>query len=392
VSTNGLGVTLCSALAEGGIAQYSYSLAGALQAGGANVTQLMFGWPEYELRGYPHMHRVVRRLRVAHSRWTRLTTPMHNLGVMVKAAAKSQVMHFQWSLGERTDRLHMPVLRRLGKGIVYTAHDVLPHESDLMSEAHARWLYSYPDALFVHGDALKAQLVGRFDVDPARVHVVPLGNFNFIADTPGAWDRTSARASLGFRGDELVVLFFGLIREYKGLDTLLRACGQLRQRWQGSGRKLRLVVAGRAFRNHWDEGGYDSIIREAGLGDMISLHLRNIAMDEVARFFRCADVVAVPYKRGSQSGVLRLAYAFGLPSVATSVGSLAEVAGHDVARFVPADDPEGFANALEQLLADHSMAQSMGERARRYADEDLAWERIAATTRTVYEGVLGTRR
>jgi glycosyltransferase involved in cell wall biosynthesis len=271
---------------------------------------------------------------------------------------------------------------------VYTAHDVLPHESEIMSEQHARWLYHYSDALFVHGESLKALMVERFGVDPTRVHVIPHGNFNFIPDTPGPWSRESARASFGLDERDRVVLFFGLIREYKGLDTLIRACRLLKERGLPGGRRLKLIIAGRIFRDHWNDGEYDAAIRDAGLEDLIQLHLRHIEMAEVARFFRAADVLAVPYKRGSQSGVLRLAYSFGLASVATNVGSLTEVSGFDVTRFVAPDDPTAFAEALWELLADPGQAQALGERGRRYADDVLGWDRIARATRIVYESIL----
>ncbi|MEJ0099035.1 MAG: glycosyltransferase family 4 protein [Pseudomonadota bacterium] len=388
MNTNQLDVTLCSALVEGGIAHYSYCLANALQAAGVNTTQLMFGWPEYELRDYPHRQRVVTDLRVANSRLTRLTSPLRNLQVMLRTAARSQIVHLQWSLGARTDRLHLPVLRALGKSLVYTAHDVLPHESDIMSEQHARWLYHSAGALFVHGENLKALLVGHFGVDPARVHVIPHGNYNFIPDTPGPWTRASARASLGLNEDDRAVLFFGLIRHYKGLDTLIEACRMLKDEpGAGDGQKLKLIIAGRDFRDHWREGGYEAAIRDGGLEGMVEIHKRHIGMDEIARFFRAADVLAVPYRRGSQSGVLRLAYSFGLPAVATSVGSLAEMSGDNVTSFVAPEDPAALASALGKLLANPELAREIGARARRYADNELDWDRIAQTTRSVYEGL-----
>jgi glycosyltransferase involved in cell wall biosynthesis len=352
----------------------------------------MCGYPEYDLRAYPHAHRVVRELQLAVSRRTQFTSPFRNLQVMLQTTFRSQIVHFQWSLGPRTDRLHLPILRRLGKSIVYTAHDVLPHESEIMSEQHARWLYHYAEALFVHGETLKGLMIERFGVDETRVHVIPHGNFNFIADTPGPWDRASARASFDFDEDDRVVLFFGLIREYKGLDTLIQACRIVKDRGLVDGQRVKLIVAGRDFRGHWNEGGYEAAIRGAGLEDMIQLHLRHVEMTEIARFFRAADVLAVPYKRGSQSGVLRLGYSFGLAAVATSVGSLTEVSKDDVTRFVAPEDPAAFADALEELLIDPERARALGARARRYADNELGWDRIAHTTRAVYESVLASRR
>ena len=385
-------LTLCSTLAHGGIAHYSYGLACALQTAGVMTTELMYSEPAYDLEGYPHAHRVVKGLQLAVSPRLKLTTPFTNLKVMLQTALRSDIVHFQWSLGQRTDRLHWPILRRIGKRLVYTAHDVLPHEPEVMSLEHCRWLYHSADALFVHGERLKQLMVERFEVSPAAVHVIPHGNYNFIADTPGPWDRESARASFGFDQRDRVVLFFGLIRPYKGLDTLIEACRIVRDIGLAPGERLKLVMAGHSFRGHWVEGGYEALIRDASLGEHVNVHLAHIEMREIARFFQAADVVAVPYKRGSQSGVLRLAHSFGKATVATAVGSLAELPQADLTRFVTPEDAPAFAGALRDLLLDPESAQALGARARHYADTELSWDRIAATTRDVYASILATSK
>lgn len=383
-----LNVTLCSALAQGGIAHYSHGLASGLQSLGIDTTVLMYGFPEFDLEGFPHDHRIVKKLELSISRRTKLTSPFRNLYEMMHAARRSDVVHFQWSLGQRTDRLHWPLLQRLGKPIVYTAHDVLPHEPEIMSLEHCRWLYHRASALFVHGERMKELLVGHFQVDPGTVHVIPHGNYNFIADTPGVWDRAKARASFGWDDDDRVVLFFGLIREYKGIDTLLEACRLVRDQGLAKGQRLRLVIAGRIFRNHWQDGRYEEMIRHANLGSEVRLEFGHIEMKDIARFFQAADVVAIPYKRGSQSGVLRLAYSFRKPTVATSVGSLAEVPQEDLTRFVPPENPVELAAALRDLLLEPDAAHLLGEHARHYADTVLGWDGVARTTRAVYDSLV----
>lgn len=385
-----LNATLCAGLAQGGISHYTYALAGGLQGAGVNTTVLMYSYPEYDLADYPHRHRFAQSLLLggATSRSSLYISPFRNLYELARTARSSDVVHFQWSLGRRNDRLQWPLLHRLGKPIVYTAHDVLPHEPDIMSAAHSRWIYDTADGLVVHGEQLKHLLVERFGVLPERVHVIPHGNYNFVADTPGPWDRTSARASFGWSEDDRVLLFFGLIREYKGLDVLLSAVGMIRDRGLPGGQRLRLLIAGRPFRNHWAEGGYDDFIRRANLSDYVQLHLEHIDMREIPRFFRAADVLAVPYRRGSQSGVLHLAYAFGMPAVASRVGSIAERDSCRAAQFVAPGDPEALAEALGDLLTDSAAAEQLGRRARHFSDTELAWDAIAHKTRSLYESLL----
>src|SRR6185295_5022570 len=115
----------------------------------------------------------------------------------------------------------------------------------------------------------------------------------------------------------------------------------------------------RSFKNHWQEAGYEAQIREAKLDAAVSLHLAHIPMLEVARFFRAADVVAVPYRRGSQSGVLQLTYSFGKAAVATRVGSLAEGPTGQLTRFVEPSNAGELADALFELLADEAAATAL---------------------------------
>jgi glycosyltransferase involved in cell wall biosynthesis len=347
----------------------------------------MYSHPEYDLAEFPHAHRALRKLELGISLGTRLSSPIKNLYAMLETTRRSEIVHFQWSLGARNDRVIWPILKRIGKHLVYTAHDVLPHEPEIMSLEHCRWVYQSAEALFVHGEHLKRLLLQHFDVNPSKIHVIPHGNYNFISDTPGPWNRATARASFGWDEKDRVVLFFGLIRAYKGIDTLLEACRLLRDRLS-DGRRLRLVIAGRVFGNHWNEGRYEEQIRNAKLGDAVHLHLGHIPMQDIPRFFRAADVIAVPYKRGSQSGVLRLAYSFGTAAVATKVGSLSELSAEDLTHFVPPEDAEALATALGGLLGNPDAARALGERARRYADTELSWAGIATTTRALYDSLL----
>jgi D-inositol-3-phosphate glycosyltransferase len=381
-------VTLCAALAQGGIAHYSYALAEALQSAGLETSTLMYDSPAYDLTEFPHSHRVLPRLRLATSPPSRLTSLARNLGALMVTARSSKIVHFQWSLGARNDRLDWPVLRRLGKRVVYTAHGVLPHEPEIMSEAHCRWIYRSADALIVHGMQPKEILVSHFDIDASKIQVIPHGNYNFVADTPGPWTRARARESFGWNDDDRVVLFFGLIRAYKGLDTLLEACRLVQDRRLRNGQRLRLLIVGRDFKNHWAEGGYDAMIRSAGLSDTVRLHLEHVSMREIPRFFQAADVVALPYKKGTQSGVLQLAYSFGKAAVATRVGSLVEVSSSEIARFVDPECPAELAEAIRALLLDSSVADDLGAKARQYVDTVLGWDEIARTTKALYASLL----
>lgn len=380
-------IAMCAAHSHGGIAHYTYALAAALQASGVETEVLMYDEPEYDLTGFPHTHRVSTSLRLATSLRRRLTSPGQNLAALLRASLGRSLVHFQWSLGPRNDRLIWPALRAAGKRIVYTAHDVVPHEPEIMPHDHCAWVYRNADAIIVHGQRLKELLLENFPVSPAKVHVLAHGNYNFVADTPGAWNRNSARESLKLTDADCAVLFFGLIREYKGLDVLIDACEEINDRGLPDGKRLKLLIAGRSFKNFWHEAGYEKRIVAANLEPAVSLHLGHIPMLDVARFFHAADVVAIPYRRGSQSGVLQLTYSFAKAAVATRVGSLGEGPTGDLTRFVEPGDAHVLADALFELLADPVAAVTLGAKGRRYADAELDWAAIATGTRRIYESL-----
>ena len=197
------------------------------------------------------------------------------------------------------------------------------------------------------------------------------------------WDRGRARASFGYGPDEKVVLFFGLIRPYKGLGDLIAACRLLTQEHPDV--PLRLLIAGRTLDTYWEDGGYARQIAEAGLAEQTTCVIEHIPMEDIGRYFRAADMVAIPYKSGSQSGILQLAYAYAKPVVVTDVGSIAEVVEPGLTGLVvPPSDAAAFAAALAQLLADPEQAQRVGCQGRAYAETVLSWDPIAAQTRQLY--------
>src|ERR1019366_1296787 len=168
---------VCS-LGHGGICHYTYCLADALHLLGDNVTVLTQDYPAYELSGIAHTHRLKPVLKVGIGRLSRLYTPFANLQCLTLEARDVPLVHFQWPLGPRTDHMTWRALKRQGKRIVYTAHNVVPHEVGNKREGHIPSLYALADAIIVHGEHLKRQLVTLCPEVEDKVHVNALGNYN----------------------------------------------------------------------------------------------------------------------------------------------------------------------------------------------------------------------
>jgi glycosyltransferase involved in cell wall biosynthesis len=272
-------------------------------------------------------------------------------------ARDADVVHFQWLTLPALDGALLP----RGRPLVLTAHDVLPRERLAGSHAAQRRLYRRFDAVVAHSRSGRARLIEEAGVDPGRVHVIPHGAFAHLAALPPS----ELPAELA-PTSKPVVLYFGLIRPYKGLDVLLEA-------WQGV-RDAELWVVGRPRFE-------PSVIRAE---DSTTLVPRYVSDLELAACFRRADLVVLPYLESEQSGVLATALAFGSPLIASDVGGFREVADAGAARLVPPGDARALHEALVELLADARARERLSQAAIALAAGDASWERVAERTAALY--------
>ena len=155
-----------------------------------------------------------------------------------------------------------------------------------------------------------------------------------------AVERDEACRRIGIDPAQRYTLFFGLIRDYKGLDLLLRAWAK----WMPDGRKL--LIAGEFYASREK---YISLIEELGLQDRVVLHDRFIADEDVKYYFSAADALVLPYRTATQSGVTQIAYNFSLPMIVTRVGGLPEIVPDGRVGLVCEADAESIKEALERL-------------------------------------------
>jgi glycosyltransferase involved in cell wall biosynthesis len=227
--------------------------------------------------------------------------------------------------------------RRHGARVVYLCHNVLPHERSPLDTALVRLGLGAADGFVVQSQSDLDVLARLYPERPREL--TPHPAYTFFAT--GGVDRDAARAALGLAGP--VVLFFGLVRAYKGLDVLLRAVALARARVP-----LVLVVAGEFYQ---DRGPYDRLIGELGLGDAVRIHDRYIPNEEVEPFFRAADLVVLPYTSATQSGIAQIALSFERPVIVTRTGGLPEAVREGETGFVvPSGDAPALAAAMVEFF------------------------------------------
>jgi glycosyltransferase involved in cell wall biosynthesis len=360
---------------------YDHALCSALAAAGAQVelyTSHFAHGPVASASGYTRRESFYRLAsRVGDARARRAVKLAEHVPDMLRyrhAARGADVVHFQWLAVQYLDGLLLPARRRPGgarRPLVLTAHDILPREARPGQRAAQRRLYDRFDAVVVHSHHGRARLVDELGVDPERVHVIPHGAFAHLVD---ARPPLAARDAPGapFSTEAPVVLCFGLMRPYKGIEVLLDA-------WRGiDGAELWIVGAPRM-----DIGGLEA---RAPAG--VRFVPRFIADDELPAYFRCADLVVLPYREIDQSGVLFTALAFGRPMLLSDVGGFPEVAATGAARTFPAGDSGALHDALTELLGDRAALSRMADAARAAAAGAYAWEAVARRTLALYETLL----
>lgn len=249
--------------------------------------------------------------------------------------------------------------------IVFVCHNVLPHEGFPMKERLTGKVLTKGDAFIVHSaqdaEDLK-RLVGR----PRFIHGVhPTYNQFKKKDL----SREEARTLLKIPAEQEILLFFGYIREYKGVKHLIRALPAVKK----ARPKVRLYIVGDFWENNREE--YEQLIRDTGTGEDITLVDGYLPDDEVEPYFAAADLCVLPYESATQSGVIQVAYSFGLPVIATDVGGLPEVVLDNRTGFViPPKDADAVARAVIRFFEENraeAFRENIREEAYRYS-----WDRM----------------
>ena len=241
--------------------------------------------------------------------------------------------------------------------------NVEPHERHLTDKPFNRYYLHSVDGFVYMSEQVHSELRAYSDA-PALFSPHPLfENFGERVE------RSEACVRLGLDPANRYVLFFGLIRDYKGLDLLLDAWAQLRRAGRTEGR--RLIVAGEFYTAREP---YLNRIADNGLQEEVLLHDRFIPDDDVKYYFSAADFVVQPYKTATQSGVTQIAYQFCVPMVVTKVGGLAEIVPDGRVGYVCEPTPEGVAGAIERMYEGDTLQrfrENCVEERRRFSWEEM---------------------
>ncbi len=259
------------------------------------------------------------------------------------------------------------ILRKVKKNrktkIICIADNIIPHEHRPGDTPFTKYFVKPIDAFVTMSEKVKSDLL-LFSTKPAKRIVHPLyDNFG------EGLSKQAAREKLNLPEKEKIILFFGFIRKYKGLDLLLEAMNDSRIRKAG----IKLLVAGEFYDSRTE---YDAIIDRLDLSSQLILRTDFIADSEVRYYLSAADFVIQPYKNATQSGVTPLAYHFEKPMLVTNVGGLPDLVPDGKVGVITEPDPESIASGILRLyeLGENFFLPHLREEKKKYS-----WQKLADT-------------
>jgi len=310
--------------------------------------------------------------------------------------AKPRIFHILWNnkfeLFDRT--LLMLYYRALGRKVAFTAHNVNAGKRDGHDSAanrlSLRIQYHLADHIFVHTEKMRHEMEADFGIPAAKVTVIPFGINNTAPTTD--LSPADARRKLGVGDEDHAALFFGQIAPYKGLKYLVEALPEV----VSSDPRFRLIIAGKVKRGsegYWQE--VEGTLSSAEARERVITRIEHIPDEDIELYFKSADVLVIPYTEIFQSGVPFLAYGFGLPVIATDVGSLREdIIEGKTGLVCRPRDPGDLARTVKSYFSGEMYRNLSSRRSeiRNHASERHSWSKVGEITVAVYRRLLGVAR
>lgn len=234
------------------------------------------------------------------------------------------------------------MVRKSGVKVLAITDNVIPHETRPGDVAFAKYFINACDGFVTMSKAVMKDLEKFTTTTHKKYLLHPL-----YTSFGEKLNKLDARIALGLPEDKQLVLFFGLIRNYKGLDMLLDAMNELKPN-----PNINLIIAGEFYE---DKQPYLDLIKKYGIENQVILHGKFIANEDVKLYFSAADLVALPYRSATQSGVTQVSFHFEVPTLVTNVGGLGEIIPDKVAGYVVEPNGKAIAEGVRDYFENNRM-------------------------------------
>lgn len=291
---------------------------------------------------------------------------------------KDAAVHFQF-FRFKFDILFIVLLRLFNVKLVHTAHDVLPHETKKIDYVLNYFLYKASRKIIVHSSYIKNKLNSIFNINKDKIKIVPHGNFDIYQSNSPLLNE-EAKKEFNLLPTDKVILFFGFIREYKGLDILLDAYPIVNKK----NPEIKFLIAGSVATKTLDQVYKNKINALQNAGSLIT-NFKFIPIEKVAAYFTAADFVILPYKDIDHSGIVHMAYSFETPIIATNVGDFSETIEEGKSGYlVEKNNPGALADAIIKAFKNPEIKLNMQNYIKELNKSKYSWEESARKTSEIY--------
>lgn len=365
---------------HGGMNYYDFGLASGLALAGVSTSlytcdqtappsqkDFEFNTPFRNI--YGNKSKIIRAINFARA---------HIKALWLSKKSKASVIHLHTFHSGALELFSALSAKTFGFKVAITIHDVESF-SGTSSTAVSRLIFSLADALIAHNKVSAAELIS-ISAPKEKIHIIPHGNYlNFSKNPPS---KECARKKLGIPDTEDLILFFGQIKAVKGLDILLHAMPDLLKERPHA----KLLIAGKVWKDDFEQ--YEKIIETHGISKNIIRHIRYIPDSEVLNYYSACDIVALPYRKIYQSGVLLMAMSFAKPVITSNIKGMTEViSSEDLGYTFESESIHSLSAQLHKALTDKKVSAQKANLGLELMSSDYSWEKIGKSTADLFHSI-----
>jgi glycosyltransferase involved in cell wall biosynthesis len=370
---------------QGGIVQYSVLLVNSMKDVDFNLVGFKSLYPPFFYKGQlPKIDRSGIHFFKESKNFVTWYNPLSWARAYFQLS-KSDIIHLHW-VSPLLAPLQFFILRLnrvfYRRKVVLTCHNIEPHESTIFDKIFTKLVFSKVDHFVVHAEQNRKRLINNYHISSENVHTVPHGTFGYFTQ----WKKetnSELREEFLYSPKDKIILFFGYIREYKGLRYLIRALPGILKEVPDA----KLIVAGELWQ---DLKIYEEEIRRAGVEKYIRVYSKYVVDQDVHKFFDLADICVLPYHNTEQtiSGPLLVSIAFNKPIVVSNVGGISEfLENGQNALIVNGGDVKELEDNVIRLLKDKKLQKKLVIGARKL-DSTFDWKNVGDKTIEIYKEIL----
>jgi glycosyltransferase involved in cell wall biosynthesis len=297
---------------------------------------------------------------------------------MVRAASVGErICHFHFFHGGVIEVFSVLLAKLFLRKVIITVHDVESFGASMLPARVAGAIYGLAHCLIVHNQVCRSEVMAALRVSSEKIRIVPHGNYLHMIG--GVFDKAEAQRALGIDAEKKIILFFGQIKEVKGLEVLLKAMPSVVAEQPDAV----LLIAGRPWRS--DFANYEAMMEQIGIRDCCISHIRYIPDEEVPLYYSACDLVALPYWRIYQSGVVLMAMSYGKAVLVSDLPGMTEIVTHGENGFVFCQgSDQDLASKINEALGDGQRSEQTARRGLKYVQNHHDWVQIGRMTAGVY--------